>query len=273
MTPETAEQGSPSADAPDSTSQDLSGLPAHEWLRVGRDLGLRLTDDLPREELQRRVVAQKALIERLDPAALLDVVQWARRPVRRSSSKQELARAIAEIAASDYTGLSPRGLSALAALRGLSPTPDEPAESIIRRLRKTESFGEWFARKRRGWAVRLLSHYFQEPAPPAGEYQFLPDDAPAGGGSLKSEIEQRGVVGGLASKLRGAADDYVRAKLDEIEARIDRKLDDIDRRLGEWRDREVANRLRIIRITVFASVLVALISLAYKFVAVRVVQP
>ena len=85
------------------------------------------------------------------------------------------------------------------------------------------------------------------------------------GGSIKEHIEERGLVGGLAGKLRGAADDYVAVKLDEIEQRIDRKLDQIDRRLAEWRDREIANRLRIIKITLAASVIVALISVLYAW--------
>ena len=51
----------------------------------------------------------------------------------------------------------------------------------------------------------------------------------------------------------------------EIEARIDRKLDEIDRRLGEWRDREITNRLKIIKITLIASVFVLLLSLGYNY--------
>jgi hypothetical protein len=99
----------------------------------------------------------------------------------------------------------------------------------------------------------------------AGEdYRFLPEEA--NGTSLKERIAEEGIVGGIAHKLRGVADDYVRQKLDEIEARIDGKLDEIDRRLGEWRDKEIANRLRIIKITLVASVLVALLSLGYNYV-------
>ncbi len=74
------------------------------------------------------------------------------------------------------------------------------------------------------------------------------------------------MVGGITRKIKGVADDYVREKLDEIEARIDRKLDEIDARLGEWRDREIRNRLRIIKITLLASIVVALLSLGYNYV-------
>ncbi len=51
-------------------------------------------------------------------------------------------------------------------------------------------------------------------------------------------------------------------------ARIDRKLDEIDRRLAEWRDKEIANRIRILKITLWASVIVGIISLIYAYVKV-----
>ncbi len=101
----------------------------------------------------------------------------------------------------------------------------------------------------------------------ADEYKFLPEEE---GPSLRQQIETEGVVGGIARKLRGVADDYVREKLDEIELRIDGKLDEIDQRLGEWRDREVGNRLRILKLTLFFSILVALFSLGYDCLSGRV---
>jgi hypothetical protein len=105
---------------------------------------------------------------------------------------------------------------------------------------------------------------------PEGEYRFLPDEAAP---SLRSHIEEQGVVGGIARKLRGVADDYVKEKLDEIEARIDRKLDEIDRRMAEWRDREVSNRLRIVKITLIASILVAAVGIGYDILKRRMHEP
>ena len=49
-------------------------------------------------------------------------------------------------------------------------------------------------------------------------------------------------------------------------ARIDRKLDEIDRRLGDWRDKEIANRIRILKITLWASVIVGVVSLLYSYI-------
>jgi len=100
-----------------------------------------------------------------------------------------------------------------------------------------------------------------------GDYRFLPEDDSAQ--SLTKSIEQEGVVGGIAHKLRGAADHYVKQKLDEIEIRIDRKLDEIDNRLAEWRDQEIRNRLRIVKITIIAAIVVALVSLGYDYLKGR----
>lgn len=88
------------------------------------------------------------------------------------------------------------------------------------------------------------------------------------------------VLHAVAGQLRGAADDYVAAKLDEIEARVDAKLDDIERRLDQklvdlhrqltrMRDRELRHRLRLLKITLIFTVLVAVISLVYKWVEIH----
>ncbi|MBW7904154.1 MAG: hypothetical protein LC135_13550 [Phycisphaerae bacterium] len=79
----------------------------------------------------------------------------------------------------------------------------------------------------------------------------------------------------VAEQLRGAADGYIAAKLDEIEARVDAKLDVIEERidrkvselhekLREARDAELRHRLRLLKITLVFTVLVAVVSLGYK---------
>lgn len=81
-----------------------------------------------------------------------------------------------------------------------------------------------------------------------------------------------------AERLRGAADSYIAAKLDEIEARVDAKLDHVERRidakivelheqLQQMRDRELRHRLRLLKITLVFTVLVAAVSLVYKWLA------
>lgn len=270
-----SEPQTPAGADPPPSATGVDALPDDELVRYGKKLGLKLTRETPRAESLRRVRDRQTLLGRLDREALLDIAKWARVPVRASSGKELLAAEIADIQKVDYESLSDRGLRALALLRDLPAESNEPRESVARRLRKAETVADWITRKRRGVTAKLVAKLLDAPAESSEDaaYQFLPEDGSAKSSTLREEIEGRGLVGSLANRLRGAADDYVRVKLDEIEQRIDRKLDEIDRRLGEWRDREVANRLRIIRITLLASVLVAGLSLAYKYVSRQVAEP
>ncbi|MCP4246997.1 MAG: hypothetical protein GY778_08095 [bacterium] len=242
----------------------LSDLPDDELVGYGRDLGLDLDFGLGRGELLRRIRRRQELLIELDRQALLDVVVWARRPVRKSAGKEALARQIAQIQHVNFTGLSQTGLEALARLRGLDRRRDEPRPALERRLKRADGFWGRVRRARRGLMAGLIAKAVRTQVPE--EYRFLPEEEEA---SLRSEIQNQGVVGGIASKLKGVADDYVREKLDEIERRIDRKLDEIDQRMGEWRDREVGNRLKILKVTLLVSILVALMSLGYDVVTTR----
>ncbi|MBI4580741.1 MAG: hypothetical protein HY718_13625 [Planctomycetes bacterium] len=253
------------------TTARFEELPADELILYGRELGLTLDAKMERQQLLLRIRERQALLKQLDHDALLDIVVWARRPVRKSISKEELAREIACIKKVDAQGLSRRGLVALMRLRGIAVNGDEPTEVLGERLRTHEPFWDRVTRHRRRLMGGIISHFLEGPQSPAGPggpgegeaYKFLPEDQNP---TLRDQIAEEGVVSGLARRIRGAADDYVREKLDEIELRIDRKLEEIDRRLAEWRDREIANRLRIIRITLVASILVALLSLGYSLI-------
>lgn len=241
----------------------ISELPIDELIVYGRQLGLELEPRMGQGELLRRVRERQELLVELDKDSMLDIVIWARRPVRKSSTKEQLAKEISSIRRMDFAALSDRGLAALARLRGVRIDTRAPREQIEQAVRASESLWDRVSRKRRAFIGSFISKLVdgEAAAGDEGEYRFLPEDKNAP--SLRDQIAEEGVVGGIARRLRGAADDYVREKLDEIEARIDRKLDEIDRRLGEWRDREITNRLRIIKITLVASVIVALLSLGY----------
>ena len=102
-----------------------------------------------------------------------------------------------------------------------------------------------------------------------GDLLIAPLRKPA---SIKEEIEESGLFGGISNRLKKSADVYLNQKLDEIENRIDRKLDEIDRRLAEWRDKEIANRIKILKITLWASVIVGVVSLIYTYVTEYVVK-
>lgn len=262
----------------DTPQTDLSHLPADELLAYGRSLGLRLDDDMAPGELLRRIRERREMLLDLKREPMLEICVWARRPVRESAGKEQLAREISTIEFTGLDGLSRDALAALARLRDVDVKPEDDEASLARRIIQAEPLWARVRRavrkKRRAWVGSMLTKVLWGPgeAPPnkgePSEYKFLPEEP--GAARLRSQIQEAGVVGGLARTIKGVADDYVREKLDEIERRIDRKLDEIDRRLGEWRDREIHNRLRIIKITLVASMIVALISLGYDALRSRV---
>lgn len=246
---------------PPSTAS-LSDMPADELARYGHELGLAVTPSTPRGELLRRVRERQKLLGQLDRQAMLDVVVWARLPVRESATREALAREIVGVRKMRFDGLSNRGLRVLARLREIEADDGEGRAVILERLRKAEGLWKKLGRKGRGMVGGMVAQFFEKQHASDSDYRFLPESA-----ELREQIEEQGVVTGIARKLRGAADDYIAGKLDEIELRIDRKLDEIDQRLAEWRDREVANRLRIIKLTLVGSLLVALLSLGYHYVS------
>jgi hypothetical protein len=182
-----------------------------------------------------------------------------------------------------FSGLSLRGLVVLAVMRGVNLKGDEDEWHLIRKLKRQEGLFTRLNRKRRAWLGGIVSNMLAGNEETKTDYQFLPPQqgappsqsslqAPPAAGSIKEEIEESGLFGGLANRVMRTADSYLNQKLDEIEARIDRKLDEIDRRLAEWRDKEVANRIRILKITLWASVIVAAVSLIYLYIKVYFVR-
>lgn len=247
-------------------SRSLSDLPVDELAAYARELGLTAPPDTPRGELLRLIRERQELLLELDRNALLDIAAWGRVPVRRSEGKEALASRISKVCSGRYEGLSQRGLIALARLRGVETVDGEPRRQLEKRLRRKEGWWPKLRRARRAVAAGVVTSLVS--AAEEGEYHFLPEQP--GEGTLKESIEESGVVGGIAHKLRGVADHYVEAKLDEIERRIDRKLDEIDRRLGEWRDREIVHRLRLVKVTLITAVIVAAASLLYDYLKTRV---
>lgn len=248
---------------PPDASQSLSELPVDELIRYGCSLGLTLAADTPHGEALRLVRRRRELLLELDRDAMLDAVRWLRLPVTRSVGKEGLAQLISQQHPTRYDGLSDRGLQVLARLNGVDPLSGESRGELERRLRRA---GGWAARirglRRRaiGSVVARIVRSASDPKNQDADYKYLPDEEAR---SIQADIEQTGLVGGVARRLRGVADDYVQEKLDEIERRIDRKLDEIDNRLGEWRDRELSNRLKILKITLLFSIVVAILSLLY----------
>ena len=254
------------AQPPPHPSPSLSDVPDDELVAYAAALGLTADTQTPRGELLRVIRDRQELLLDIDHDALLDIVMWARVPVRKSASKEELARQIAAITKLRFDGLSDKGLRAMARLDGIDVQQADARKSIEKRLRGRRGLAARLRQRRRALVGSMLAR-FVERHDGASDYRFLPeDDANTG---LKERIEDAGVVAGIAQKIRGAADSYVEQKLDDIERRIDRKLDEIDGRLGEWRDREVANRLRLVKITLITAIVVAVISLGYHYVKSR----
>jgi hypothetical protein len=259
-------------------ARQLSDLPADELAAVAEELGIEAARPADRHDLVTAIHARRQLIASLDRDALLEVVRWGRRPVTANASKEQVAREIARIRSMRFAGLSHRGLLALAKLRGLPVADDDPVPIVVRKLKKKEGLFSRLGRKRRAMLGSMIARIVGED-PAQQEYHYLPPATPSATGSstaappppprspasLKEEIEEVGLLGGLTNRVKRTADSYLNQKLDEIESRIDRKLDEIDRRLGEWRDKEIANRIRILKITLWASVIVGIVSLIYAY--------
>ncbi len=255
-------------------ARQLSDVPADELANLAEELGLEPARSADRPALVAAIHARRQLIASLDRDALLDVVRWGRRPVTATATHEQVAREIARVKSMRFAGLSHRGLLALAKLRGVPVNDSDPVPLVVRKLRKREGLFNRLGRARRALMASLIARVVGED-PAQQEYHFLPGPGGATGttapppprspASLKEEIEEVGLLGGLTNRVKRTADSYLNQKLDEIESRIDRKLDEIDRRLGEWRDKEIANRIRILKITLWASVVVGVVSLIYAY--------
>lgn len=241
--------------------QRLEQLADDQLADLAEQLAVRLEGYESPDAVIEFIVDRQNLIERIPRTVLEELMRWRALPVRPKADKAEMIRQITRENKMNFKGLSHEALYALARLRGAEVTAQQSDEQLIRALKLKESLVDKFRRKRRRFVGKMVSHLIGD-APPAGEDIVRDGPNPQ---TLKDRIEEHGLVGGLADKLRGAADDYIAAKLDEIEHRIDTKLDEIDNRLAEWRDREIQTRLRIIKLTLAASVVVALISVVYAW--------
>ena len=255
-------------------ARQLHELPKDELKTLAEEFGLDPSRLQSPQHLVAALHERRQLIASMDREALLDIIKWARRPVPLNASKEQLAQEIVRIRSMRFDGLSQRGLVALAKLRSVHITEADPLPIVVRKLRKQEGFFARLNRRRRSMLGSLVSSILGEDEK-SSDYQFLPPQdadaeapkvAPPRPATIKEEIEESGLFGGIAGRIKKSADTYVNQKLDEIETRIDRKLDEIDRRLGEWRDKEIANRIRILKITLWASVIVGVVSLLYSYI-------
>ncbi len=255
-----------------SPQRQLSELPRDELAHLAEEFGLDPTRYPDRASLVAAIHDRRQMIAGLDRDAMLDVVRWGRRPVTANATREQIAQEIARIRSMRFAGLSQRGLVVLGKMRGVSTSESDSVPDLVKRLKRKEGIFQKINRKRRSVIASVVANMVGH-ADSSADYKFLPDPtapgvAPNRTSSLKEDIEEAGLIGGITNRLKKNADTYLNQKLDEIEARIDRKLDEIDRRLGDWRDKEIANRIRILKITLWASVIVGAASLIYSYITV-----
>lgn len=260
-------------------ARQMSDLPSDELYNLAEELGLDRHAYPSRQHLVAAVHERRQFIASIDRDILMELIQWGRRPVSSKASQELLAMEVVRIQSMKFHGLSQPALVALTRLRGASAGNNDAIPDLIRRLKRQEGFFAKLNRKRRAVLGTIVSNMIGDTEEPGGEaYKFVPPQAGSSGtattpppqqqrqAGIKQEIEEAGLFGGIAGRLKRSADSYVNQKLDEIESRIDRKLDEIDRRLAEWRDKEIANRIRILKITLWASVIVGIVSLIYAYI-------
>lgn len=159
-----------------------------------------------------------------------------------------------------------------------SPTPDDPTKiSAEERPGLFRSFFNQAGQTARDALSVTLGRLLEDPADESRTATAGPsEERPV----PRSDSLRVNTLRSVAEHLRGAADSYVAAKLDELEARVDEKLDHIEERidrkivelheqLAEMRDRELRHRLRLLKITLIFTVIVAVVSLVYRWISVH----
>src|SRR5207237_7340859 len=162
-----------------------------------------------RQVLVAAIHERRQAIGAMDRDAMLDVVRWGRRPVSVNATKEQIAMEITRIKSMRFGGLSQRGLAVLATLRNAPVGGDEPVPVLIRRLKKQEGFFARLNRKRRTMLGSMIARMIGEEE--HSDYQFLPPTQPgaAGAASVKQDIEEAGLIGGIASRAKKSADSYL----------------------------------------------------------------
>ncbi len=215
-----------------SPARQLADLPREELDHLAEDFGLDPTRFKTRQHLVAALHDRRQMIAGLDREAMLDVIRWGRRPIALNASNEQMAQEIVRITSMRFHGLSQRGLVVLARMRGVAAQNDEPIPELVRMLKKQEGFFEKLARKRRAMMGSIVANMLGEADPDGGgdEYKYLPQgQAPAersatttsnprpstappppqSSASLKRDIEESGLFGGISNRIKKTADNYL----------------------------------------------------------------
>jgi hypothetical protein len=249
-------------------SDDYAEWSADQLRSEAASLGADVRSARSRQDLIALLDRQQHLVLTLREPVLESILAWANTPVPTASPgqgladrKDALARAVVSLKTMRFDGLDLEQLQSLAVLRGIPLKGNEPEPVLLDFLYEREGLLDKLNRKRRGFLGKLAEKVLGV-APPSTPSTSSTSSTPP---PLRREVEEQGLVAGIRQQIRREADAYISEKLDEIEARIDRKLDEIDSRLADWRDKEIANRIRIIKITLWATLVISLLSLLYIY--------
>lgn len=261
-----------------ATTVHLKDEPVEALAKVATDLGIEPKDYPDKAALVSAILDRRTLIGVLDREALAELVRWGGRDVPPTATKEALAHEAVQIKSMRFANLSLRALVVLAKLRGLDVAPDATRDDVLGLLKSKEGFWQKLNRKRRAFVGSMVSKMIggdllgtQTPdvdtSAPAASASASTKPASGSERPIEHEIEEAGLIAGLTSRVKRTADQYLNQKLDEIEARIDRKLDEIDRKLGQWRDKEIANRIRILKISLWATVAIGGATLVISWIS------
>ncbi len=230
-----------------------------ETLALAYSLAVEAVDT--EETLREKIEAVRRAVDEAPRHRLISILDWADvRYDATSAPKDRLARKILSARFRDFTGLGLEELRVLARLKGVPFTDTDDERSLARKLDPRGLVG-------RLWG-RLTGHVVGMVLAKIPDQEIEGDDAEGTTAGVKKHIQQQGLMEGVKTYVKSSLDGYVLEKMDEIEERVDRKLEDIDRKMDRWREKEVRYRLRLIKITLVAAVLVALLSLIYELVKV-----
>jgi hypothetical protein len=254
----------------------LGDIPEKQLDQIATDLGLSRDDFPDKNSLIAAILDRQTLIGTLDRTVLLELLAWSGQTAPASASREQLVAEVVKNKSMRFGSLSAAALITLARLRGFPVDDNATHDQAIDALKSKEGFWDRMARKRRQLVGKWVSKIIGE-APDVDTSAPAPDNSVAqravsGERKIEHDIEDTGLIAGLTNRVKRTADQYLNQKLDEIEARIDRKLDEIDQKLSQWRDKEIANRVRILKISLWVTVAVGGATLLISYLSVYIPQ-
>jgi hypothetical protein len=272
-----ASAGPPTTPTSPAEAMRLSDVPEKQLDQIGSDLGLTRDEFADKSAFIAAILDRRQLIGTLDRNVLLELLTWSGQSAPAGASREQITAEVIKNKSMRFASLSLPALVTLARLRGLEIDDTADVEQAISVLKSKEGFWDKLARKRRAlvgkWVSKMIGDVgginTAEPSASKDAAAKKPDASPREK-PIDHEIEDSGLLAGLTSRVKRTADQYLNQKLDEIEARIDRKLDEIDQKLSQWRDKEIANRVRIFKISLWVTVAVGAATLLISYLSVYI---